>query len=180
FTRLTRGPAKVHKLGHFGYNTDQYEQTCEWYSQTFNLVPTDVLWAPGHEDVDVATFFRLDQGEEYVDHHCFLVARAEAVDKPAETTVHHSSFEVEDLDTQMMGHQWLRDAGYELVWGIGRHVHGSQVFDYWHDPSHFIIEHYADGDVVNNKYKTLKAEAGNMAVWGPPVPKIWSGEKLTT
>ncbi|KAK0254670.1 hypothetical protein LTS00_018314, partial [Friedmanniomyces endolithicus] len=27
FTRLTRGPAKVHKLGHFGYNTDQYEQT---------------------------------------------------------------------------------------------------------------------------------------------------------
>jgi len=117
----------VHKLGHYGYNTDQYEKTCEWYSQTFNLIPTDVLWAPGHEDVDVATFFRLDLGEEYVDHHCFLVARAETVDKPAETTVHHSSFEVEDLDTQMMGHQWLLDAGYELVWGIGRHVHGSQV-----------------------------------------------------
>jgi len=33
--------------------------------------------------------------------------------------------------------------------------------------------------VVNNKYKTLKAEAGNMAVWGPPVPVIWGGEKLT-
>ncbi|KAK4893331.1 hypothetical protein LTR27_008225 [Elasticomyces elasticus] len=177
FTRLRDGPAAVHKLGHFGYITAQYESTCDWYQKTFNFVPTDILWAPGNKQVDVATFFRLDQGKDYVDHHCLLVTRAET--SPAKTTVHHSSFEVEDLDTQMMGHQWLRRAGYELVWGIGRHVHGSQVFDYWYDSSHFIIEHYADGDVVNEEYETLKAEAGNMAVWGPPVPVIWGGKQPT-
>jgi len=73
-----------------------------------------------------------------------------------------------------MGHQWLAEKGYDLVWGIGRHVHGSQVFDYWYDVSHFIIEHYADGDVVNEDTEvTPRSKAGNMAVWGPPVPDIW-------
>ncbi|KAK3075512.1 hypothetical protein LTR53_001129 [Teratosphaeriaceae sp. CCFEE 6253] len=175
-TRIKSGPAAVHKLGHFGYITDQYEATWDWYTKTFNFVATDILWAPGHKESDVATFFRLDLGKEYVDHHCLLITRAEKPGSTPATTVHHSSFEVEDLDTQMMGHQHLLNAGHELVWGIGRHVHGSQVFDYWYDPSHFIIEHYADGDVVNEECKTTKFEAGNMAVWGPPVPVIWGGK----
>ncbi|KAK4551891.1 hypothetical protein LTR86_010792 [Recurvomyces mirabilis] len=164
---------KYRKARHFGYETDNYDNTCAWYTQLFNLTPTDVLWAPGNEALDVAKFFRVDLGEEYVDHHCFLLTRGE---KPG-TTVHHSSFEVEDIDTQFMGHQWLADHGHEVVWGVGRHVHGSQVFDYWYDPSQYIIEHYADGDLVNENTKLLRAEAGNMAVWGPPVPVVWGGGK---
>lgn len=45
--------------------------------------------------------------------------------------VHHSSFEVHDFDAQALGHQWLKKEGYELAWGVGRHVLGSQIFDYW-------------------------------------------------
>lgn len=78
-----------------------------------------------------------------------------------------------------MGHQWLEAHGRKLVWGIGRHVHGSQVFDYWYDPSGFIVEHYADGDVVNEDAELSRAAAGDMAVWGPPVPAIWAGEAVT-
>lgn len=170
FTRMQDGPAMVHKLGHFGYNTDNFEETMAWYQKHFNFVPTDVLYAPHDPSFDVAAFMRLERGKTFVDHHCFLVARNEGKG----TQVHHSSFEVEDLDTQFMGHQWLRDKGHELVWGIGRHVHGSQVFDYWYDSSRFIIEHYADGDVVNEDTELLRAKAGNMAVWGPPVPAIVS------
>ena len=192
---MVKSPAMIHKLGHFGYETDNYEDTCSWYTKYFNFRPTDVLHAPGNESLDVGTFFRIDLGKEYVDHHCLLVVRGH---KPG-TRVHHSSFEVEDLDTQFMGkidrqsifhvagitnlvssaagHQWLLDQGYDLVWGIGRHVHGSQVFDYWYDSSGFIIEHYADGDVVNADTELLRAEAGNMAVWGPPVPSILGGKQ---
>ena len=170
---MKEGPAMVHKLGHFGYNTDNFEETRAWYQKHFNFIPTDILYAPHDASFDVAVFMRLDLGKTFVDHHCFLIARNEGTG----TQVHHSSFEVEDIDTQFMGHQWLRDKGYDLVWGIGRHVHGSQVFDYWYDPSHFIIEHYADGDVVNEDTELLRAEAGNMAVWGPPVPVIWGGKK---
>ena len=75
----------------------------------------------------------------------------------------------------MMGHQHLLDRNATLVWGIGRHLHGSQIFDYWYDPDRFIVEHYADGDIVNETYETLRAPAGVMAVWGPPVPVIWGG-----
>jgi catechol 2,3-dioxygenase-like lactoylglutathione lyase family enzyme len=169
--RLTPGPAKIHKLGHFGYTTDHYQDTCAWYTDRFNFTPTDILYAPEDASVDVVAFFRLDLGKKYVDHHCFLVANGES---PG-TKVHHSSFEVEDLDTQFMGHKWLEAKAHQLVWGIGRHVHGSQVFDYWYDPSGFIIEHYADGDVVNEDTELTRAAAGNMAVWGPPVPAIWGG-----
>jgi hypothetical protein len=56
--------------------------------------------------------------------------------------VHHSSFEVHDFDIQALGHQWLRDKNYDLVWGVGRHVMGSQIFDYWFDRSGFVLEHY--------------------------------------
>ena len=175
FTRMKKGPAKIHKLGHFGYHTDNYDATCEWYQTNFNFKPMDVLWAPGNESFDVATFHCLELGKEYVDHHCLLMVRGE---HPG-SSVHHSSFEVEDLDTQFMGHQWLETHGYDLVWGIGRHVHGSQVFDYWYDPSHFIVEHYADGDLVNEDTKTTRAEAGNMAVWGPPVPAVWGGQEIS-
>ncbi|KAF7590095.1 hypothetical protein BBP40_003251 [Aspergillus hancockii] len=131
FVRLIPGPAKVHKLGHFGYITGNYENTCAWGESTA-------------------------------------------------TKVHHSSFEVEDLDTQFMGHKWLETQEYRLVWGIGRHFHGSQVFDYWYDTSGFIMEHYADGDMVNNDAEVTRAAAGNMAVWGPPVPAIWGGSQTST
>lgn len=176
FTRMKDGPALVHKIGHFGYHTDNYEKTVEWYTSNFNFVPTDLLHLPNDPTVDALGFFRLDLGEKYSDHHCLLIARHEQTG----TAIHHSSFEVEDMDTQFMGHQWLQQRGHELVWGIGRHVHGSQLFDYWYDSSHFIVEHYADGDVVNRHAPLTRAPAGNAAVWGPPYPAVWSKKKVMT
>src|ERR1700712_3300930 len=49
--------------------------------------------------------------------------------------VHHSSFEVHDFDIQALGHQWLQRKNYDLVWGVGRHVLGSQIFDYLYEQS---------------------------------------------
>lgn len=77
------------------------------------------------EDVDKTVFFRLDRGSELVDHHCFFLYEG------ARAHVHHSSFETHDLDTQVLGHDWLRHRGYKNCWGVGRHLMGSQVFDYW-------------------------------------------------
>ncbi|KAM3522970.1 hypothetical protein NHJ13051_005363 [Beauveria bassiana] len=153
--------------------TDNYDETCRWYQQHFNFVPTDVLHAPGDKAREVANFMRVERGKTFVDHHSFLLARG---DDGKGTKVHHSSFEVEDIDTQMMTHQWLGQTGWTLVWGVGRHVHGSQIFDYWYDSSGYIIEHYADGDVVNQDTETTCSPAGAMAVWRPPVPAVWGGK----
>jgi hypothetical protein len=54
--------------------------------------------------------------------------------------VHHCSFEVHDFDTQLLGHKWLAAKGYKSVWGVGRHILGSQIFDYWWDTSNYMVE----------------------------------------
>lgn len=45
---------------------------------------------------------------------------------------------------------------------------GSQIFDYWFDPSGFILEHYVDGDLLDMREPThnTKAAPDNLHVWG--------------
>jgi len=131
--RFKQGPSPVHKLGHFGVCTTDYAKMFEFYTNRFNLKPSEIVHAEGR---DVTTFLHLDRGMEQVDHHVFFFFEG------PEFHVHHSSFEVHDFDIQSLGHQHLREKGYELVWGVGRHVMGSQIFDYWFDTSKFMLEHY--------------------------------------
>ncbi|CAM1509680.1 Fc.00g000150.m01.CDS01 [Cosmosporella sp. VM-42] len=171
FNRMGSGPAKIHKLGHFGYTTDNYAETVAWYTNHFNLKATDIVHKPDAPSDELMSFFHLDLGPEYSDHHCLLVAQHHGSGKG--TSVHHSSFEVEDLDTQMMGHQWLQEKGYKPMWGVGRHIMGSQIFDYWWDTTGFVVEHYADGDVVNEDTPTVRSAGTAAAIWGPPLPTKW-------
>ncbi|KAK4506708.1 hypothetical protein PRZ48_000441 [Zasmidium cellare] len=169
FNRFTPGPAAVHKLGHFGLCVTQFDKQVEWYSRTFNLVPTDFLYVPIDDNKatkDVAVFMHVDRGDDPVDHHTFFMSTNKT------SHVHHASFEVHDYDTQQLGHQWLAKKGYTSVWGIGRHILGSQIFDYWYDTTGNMIEHYADGDLVNKDTPVGWGLAGDesLAVWGPEVP----------
>ncbi|KAB8225827.1 Glyoxalase/Bleomycin resistance protein/Dihydroxybiphenyl dioxygenase [Aspergillus novoparasiticus] len=169
FNRFEPGPAAVYKLGHFGLTTQKFEEQLEFYTSTFNIVPTDFVYieAEGHR-VPVTTFMHLDLGSEPVDHHSFFLSA-----NPQAAHVHHSSYEVHDFDTQNLGHQWLVEKGYRPTWGIGRHVLGSQIFDYWWDVSGNMVEHYADGDLVNNETPIGYMPAGedSLAIWGPKVPR---------
>ena len=73
----------------------------------------------------MVAFMHLDRGLEFVDHHCFFFFSG------PKAHIHHSSYEVFDFDAQVMGHDYLAKQGYENCWGVGRHVAGSQIFDYW-------------------------------------------------
>ena len=52
------------------------------------------------------------------------------------------------------------------MWGIGRHVLGSQLFDYWFDPDGFEYEHYTDGDVFTADHET-ESRRSSSAACGP-------------
>ncbi|KAJ5744263.1 hypothetical protein N7533_009133 [Penicillium manginii] len=167
FQRFEPGPAAVHKLGHFGLCTQDFEKMVDFYTTTFNIVPTDFLYVEKEgKKLNVAMFAHIDRGADYVDHHSFFISTN------ATTHVHHCSFEVHDFDTQKLGHQWLANKKYKSVWGVGRHILGSQIFDYWWDTTGNMIEHYADGDLVNNQTPIGYGPAGDesLAVWGPEVP----------
>jgi len=156
------------QLGHYGLCVQDFTRQLEFYLRNFNLVPTDFLYVnlPDGSKKDVATFAHIDRGQDLVDHHTFFMSTNKT------SHVHHCSFEVHDYDTQMLGHQWLAKKGYDSVWGVGRHILGSQVFDYWWDVAGNMIEHYADGDLVNEETPVSYGPAGDesLAVWGPEVP----------
>ncbi|KAI1360852.1 glyoxalase [Xylaria arbuscula] len=164
FQRFTKRPAPVHKLGHFGVRTTNLAKADEFYRSRFSFLASDFV----HEadGANVLAFYRLDRGREAVDHHSFFLAEGPSY------KVHHSSYETHDFDTQVLGHDWLREKGHKNCWGVGRHVLGSQIFDYWFDPSGFIFEHYVDGDLLTADLPTQRSQAGpgTMHVWGPEVP----------
>ncbi|RLL94967.1 hypothetical protein CFD26_102412 [Aspergillus turcosus] len=150
--------------GHFGMCVTNFAKAFEFYTTRFNFKPSDLVYDENGRDI--TTFLHLDRGPEKVDHHCFFFFEG------PKSHVHHSSYETHDFDTQVLGHDWLRHKGYENCWGVGRHVMGSQIFDYWFDTSGFILEHYVDGDLVNDEQpiNRTRASSASLHVWGPDLP----------
>lgn len=166
--RPPRVPARVQRLGHVVLQSTTYLRTLNWYLDMFGMIVSDFLFFPGQRDRGPAmSFIRCDRGSEPADHHTLALALG-----PANRYI-HSAYEVSDLDALAAGGEYLRERGYFRSWGIGRHIQGSQLFDYWRDPDGFLVEHFADGDVFDNTLEPGWAPftASGLAQWGPPATK---------
>ncbi|GAA3704751.1 VOC family protein [Arthrobacter ginkgonis] len=167
FVRQSVAPCTIARLGHFVLHVSDHDETMAWLNDRFNFLPSDYFLPPGEEGPIVGTFVRLDLGEQLVDHHFMLVLQSDWVG------VHHAAYEVTDLDAVMSSHDFLLQEGYTPDVGVGRHLLGSQVFDYWKDPFGFRIEHYTDGDVVDASHRPgrFNGTASDTTQWGnrPPL-----------
>jgi hypothetical protein len=92
---------------------------------TFGLIPSDVQCLDDGKPAPV--FMRCDRGDDPADHHTVVVTQN------VTDTYSHSAFEVIDFDYVAMGQQYLQSKGWRHAWGVGRHILGSQIFDYWRD-----------------------------------------------
>ncbi|WP_324816270.1 VOC family protein [Variovorax sp.] len=160
--------SEVFRLGHVLLNVRDVHASGQWYARHLGLRLSDSLHAEAAGEL-VGAFYRLSRGDEYVDHHS--IGFVQSLSSPG--TAHHASFEMASFDALGSAHQVLQRRGWTHRWGIGRHVLGSQIFDYWYDPEGNIVEHYADGDVFNEG-----AAAGRhlnspdiLAQWAPPLPQ---------
>lgn len=163
---FARGPAHVKRLGHFVLLVEDFRKTEAFYHSHFGFRNSDEIYL-GERNTVLAAFMRLDRGAEYVDHHAFLAVGAGRVE------LNHVSFEVQDLDDLMAGHEHLRGCDYAHHWGVGRHVLGSQIYDYWRDPFGNVMEHMTDGDLLDAAAETGAiplAGPGAESHWGPPAP----------
>ena len=131
------------------------------------MKPSELIYKDDEANV-LASFMHLDKGPAWTDHHTVAIVGAQTAG------VDHVSFECRDFDDLGMGYQTMVDKGYKHRWGIGRHFHGSQVFDYWTDPAGFHVEHYVGGDHVNADNPTLKYPFGcdTLLHWGPASPGL--------
>jgi len=158
------------RLGHAGLNVADPDAAFDWYQAHFGILKSDSV-AVG--DFSLAHFCRCDRGGEHTDHHSFLLARS----MDGSAGLNHVSYEVGDLDDVWTGHHYLAERGHRHSWGIGRHMLGSQIFDYWRDPDGFMVEHFADGDMFDSTLEPGWAPftASGLAQWGPPVTKDFLG-----
>jgi catechol 2,3-dioxygenase-like lactoylglutathione lyase family enzyme len=170
--RPPREPARVQRLGHVVLQSTTYLQSLDWYLDHLGLIVSDFMYYPGQRERGPAmSFIRCDRGSTPTDHHTLALVLG-----PSERYV-HSAYQVSDLDAIAAGGEYLRELGYQRSWGIGRHIQGSQIFDYWRDPDGFLVEHFSDGDMFDNTLEPGWAPltASGLAQWGPRATKDFLG-----
>jgi len=144
--RPPAGPSSLKRLGHAVLRVRDFRSSEAWYRSRFGFLASDEVYLGNPSNV-VTSFLRCDRGETYTDHHTFLCVGL------GEPGFDHAAFEVEDVDALMAGHDHLTRGGWDHHAGIGRHVLGSQIFDYWRDPWGHVVEHFTDGDLLNAHWK---------------------------
>jgi catechol 2,3-dioxygenase-like lactoylglutathione lyase family enzyme len=161
---LTTADAIVKRLGHCVLMVKDFRESEAWYKTRFGLITSDEIFVPQEDgEFTLGAFMRCDRGDDYVDHHTlFLIHTGKA-------EFNHAAFEVADWDVLMKSHYDLGRAGYKHSFGVGKHVLGSQVFDYWKDPNGFMLEHFTDGDLFNVASGSFRKPIGEMmgSLWGP-------------
>jgi catechol 2,3-dioxygenase-like lactoylglutathione lyase family enzyme len=170
--RPPRKPAAVQRLGHVVLQTTKYTEALNFYLDKLGMIVSDFLFYPDQRARGpVMSFIRCDRGSIPADHHTVALALG-----PSSRYI-HSAYQVCDLDALAAGGEYLTGQGYFRSWGIGRHIQGSQLFDYWRDPDGFLVEHFTDGDMFDNTLEPGWAPftATGLAQWGPPVTKDFLG-----
>ncbi|MGN0065173.1 MAG: VOC family protein [Nocardioides sp.] len=170
--RPPRVPAGVQRLGHVVLQSPRYREVLDWYLEHLGLIVSDFLFFDGQRHRGpTMSFIRCDRGSEPTDHHTLAMTLG-----PSNRYV-HSAYQVSDLDALAAGGEFLLGEGYQRSWGVGRHIQGSQIFDYWRDPDGFLVEHFTDGDRFDCTLEPGWAPmtASGLAQWGPPVTKDFLG-----
>ena len=165
--RIAAGPATVMRLGHVVLDVSDFRLVEDWYKQRFGFITSDEIeLAP---DQPMGAFLRCDLGHRPTDHHSLFLLQA--LDTPG---FNHAAFEVLDINEIMRGHEHLKAQGRDASWGIGRHILGSQIFDYWRDPWGHELEHWTDGDLFNAADGSNKASVDDLLAvqWGMLHPLV--------
>jgi 2,3-dihydroxy-p-cumate/2,3-dihydroxybenzoate 3,4-dioxygenase len=102
----------------------------------------DVLGFRMSDRTKMMNFMRCDPT-----HHALAFVRADCC------TLNHIAFEMRDTEAVMRGMGRMKDAGYETVWGPGRHGPGNNVFAYYIAPFGAVVEYTSEVQRVDDSYK---------------------------
>jgi catechol 2,3-dioxygenase-like lactoylglutathione lyase family enzyme len=144
------------KLGHVVFGSTDYLTSKRFFMEGLGFRLSD-------EVQDIGAFMRCSP-----DHHNVLVQAAPV------PHLHHTSWEVEDIDEIGRGAQdLLAEHPERHVWGIGRHWIGSNFFWYFRDPAGNMTEYYSDMDeIIDDQIWEPGIWGADKSPnqWGPPMP----------
>jgi catechol 2,3-dioxygenase-like lactoylglutathione lyase family enzyme len=103
------------------------------------------------------------------DHHSIALADAD------NNCLNHIAFVMPSLESVMRGGGRMKDAGYGIEWGPGRHGPGDNAFNYFIGPAGFVIEYTADVEQIDDTYVARgpddwKWPPGRVDQWGISAP----------
>lgn len=113
------------------------------------------------------------------DHHSIALGDSD------NDALNHIAFLMPDVDSVMRGGGRMRDAGYSIDWGPGRHGPGNNAFNYFVGPDGFVIEYTAEVEQIDSTYKVGGPEdwtwpAGRVDQWGisqPPSARLKEAQR---
>jgi catechol 2,3-dioxygenase len=95
------------------------------------------------------------------DHHSIALGDTD------NDALNHIAFLMPDLESVMRGGGRMKDAGYAIEWGPGRHGPGNNAFNYFVGPFDVVIEYTAEVEQVDDSY-----QAGQPTDWTWPPGRI--------
>ena len=113
------------------------------------------------------------------DHHTLAFAASDVA------SLHHVAFEMAAIDSVMRGAGRMRDNGFPIEWGVGRHGPGDNVFAYFVGPEDVVIEYTAEVLQVDASYRVRGPDEwvwppGRLDQWGiatGPTPRLAQAQK---
>jgi catechol 2,3-dioxygenase len=90
-----------------------------------------------------------------------------------------------DVDSVMRGGGRMKDAGFGIEWGPGRHGPGDNAFNYFVGPFDIVIEYTAEVEQVDDSYQARYPNdwtwpPGRVDQWGisaPPSVRLKEAQK---
>ena len=158
-------PDRPEKITHVVLNTPRQEEAAAFWVKALGFEVSDR---------SLLTFIRCN-----ADHHNVAFHPGES------STLHHIAFEMDGIDSVMRGAGRMRDAGYPIEWGLGRHGPGNNVFAYFVGPDDFVIEYTAEIEQVDEHYRVRQPSEwayppGHSDLWGatpPPSERMKAAQK---
>lgn len=148
-------------LAHVVLNTPDIDRATAFYTEVLGLRISD--WSE-----HIMSFLRCDR-----EHHAI------ALNAAPHASLNHTSWQMGSIDELFRGQGRVRAAGTPLSWGTGRHAPGKQVFNYFVEPSGFVVEYIADGEPIEDgaswKPQVYGRTPAAMDIWntsGPPSEAI--------
>ncbi len=136
------------RLAHAVLNSHDVEATRLFMESVFDFSMSD--------RTRIMAFMRCNS-----DHHSIALGDTD------NDALNHIAFLMPDVDSVMRGGGRMRDAGYGIEWGPGRHGPGDNAFNYFVGPFDVVIEYTAEVEQIDDSY-----EAGQPSDWTWPPGRV--------
>ncbi|MCZ8294197.1 MAG: VOC family protein [Hylemonella sp.] len=154
------------RLAHAVLNSHDVEATRAFMEQVFDFSLSD--------RTRIMAFMRCSD-----DHHSIALGDTD------NDALNHIAFLMPDLESVMRGGGRMKDAGYGIEWGPGRHGPGDNAFNYFVGPFDVVIEYTAEVEQIDDSYQAGQPSdwtwpPGRVDQWGisqPPSARLKQAQK---